>query len=307
MAELVSAARSNPRTRKTAIAATAGATRSNASLAAGIERYIRKNVRYVKDPFQVEWLQDPQVTLMKGSGDCDDMATLAASMLQAVGVPARFKRVAQNPATPDVYTHIFAEYQDVRGAWHRLDPSLPAGAQLGGILRSKTRDLDSPMKQLGNTSIGPGGSVNYGYSPYNGGSFGYNPTGINTGSNFYNPVTTGGRFFSSDDATGGVTAGAPTGGSGDGGFFSGITLMGLLGAIYGFADLLFGDDADDGLTLPNGQTLSPEQVQAMRREYIQRQQAGPNIPWGAVLGWGAGITAGVVALAAVKKALKKSK
>lgn len=53
-----------------------------------------KGIRYVRDPVDLETVQTPMKTLEYGQGDCDDQATLLASLLTALGHPARFIAVA---------------------------------------------------------------------------------------------------------------------------------------------------------------------------------------------------------------------
>lgn len=52
--------------------------------------YVRDNVRYTQDPDGLEYVQSPLVTLISGHGDCDDQATLLASLLASVGRKTRF-------------------------------------------------------------------------------------------------------------------------------------------------------------------------------------------------------------------------
>lgn len=66
--------------------------------ALAIGNYVKKKVRYVRDPNSIEYLQDP-VDLVKhiqnntAQGDCDDMALLTASLLLAVGHQPFFRAV----------------------------------------------------------------------------------------------------------------------------------------------------------------------------------------------------------------------
>ncbi len=58
-----------------------------------LHRFVRDQIRYVKDPVGVELVQAPQRTLEIGQGDCDDKSTLLAALLMATGHPAAFKAV----------------------------------------------------------------------------------------------------------------------------------------------------------------------------------------------------------------------
>jgi len=55
-----------------------------------LARFVRDEIRYVKDPVGVELVQTPEATLEIGQGDCDDKSTLLAALLMATGHPAKF-------------------------------------------------------------------------------------------------------------------------------------------------------------------------------------------------------------------------
>jgi hypothetical protein len=52
-----------------------------------VQKWIHKNINYLHDPWNVEMFQQPETTLNDKAGDCDDMSTLAAGMLGAIGFP----------------------------------------------------------------------------------------------------------------------------------------------------------------------------------------------------------------------------
>jgi hypothetical protein len=68
--------------------------------------FVRDQVRYVQDPYDVELVQIPDVTLQNRAGDCDDKATLLCAMLESIGHPARFVAVGFQPG---VYEHVYVE------------------------------------------------------------------------------------------------------------------------------------------------------------------------------------------------------
>jgi len=74
------------------IAQAAGAHDPRAEVEA-IRRWVKGNITYRRDPLGTEWLQDPVVTLAERAGDCDDMATLAGTLLAALGHTMRAKGV----------------------------------------------------------------------------------------------------------------------------------------------------------------------------------------------------------------------
>lgn len=55
-----------------------------------LNAFVRDNIRYIRDPYGVETVHTPQATLELGQGDCDDKATLLASLLMASGAQCRF-------------------------------------------------------------------------------------------------------------------------------------------------------------------------------------------------------------------------
>ena len=81
--------------------------------------WVCQNIRYVRDPQGVEWVQSPRKTIEFRSGDCDDMATLIAAMLMALGNQAEFAVVAFG-AVP-VWSHVYAQVPTKQGKI-TLDP-----------------------------------------------------------------------------------------------------------------------------------------------------------------------------------------
>lgn len=87
-----------------------------------IFEWVQRNIRYTRDTRLAETLQTPPATLELGQGDCDDLATLLAAMLGAIGHPARF--VAVGFRRPGAYSHVYAE--GWTGAqWIALDAAVP--------------------------------------------------------------------------------------------------------------------------------------------------------------------------------------
>jgi transglutaminase-like putative cysteine protease len=58
-----------------------------------LQAFVQRNIRYQKDPDGLELVQTPEATLMLGYGDCDDQATLLASLLLSSGHPCKFTAV----------------------------------------------------------------------------------------------------------------------------------------------------------------------------------------------------------------------
>lgn len=96
-----------------------------------IHRFVRDHVRYVKDIRGVETIQTPVQTLRLGCGDCDDKAILAASLLESIGHPTRFKAVGFSRGH---FAHVYPETR-IGGRWVSVECTEPVevGFQLSGI------------------------------------------------------------------------------------------------------------------------------------------------------------------------------
>ena len=73
--------------------------------------YVKRKVRYVKDPSNIEYLQDPvdlikQIQAGTAQGDCDDQALLTAALLLSVGHDPKFRAVRYETVVGN-YNHIY--------------------------------------------------------------------------------------------------------------------------------------------------------------------------------------------------------
>lgn len=101
--------------------------------------FMRRNIRYTRDPHNFEWLQTPLYTALVKNGDCDCQTTLLASLLMSVGFPVRLVIMGRKPRDPKTgealqgeanYFHVLlsAEVRDENGKyWLRLDPTIENG------------------------------------------------------------------------------------------------------------------------------------------------------------------------------------
>jgi transglutaminase-like putative cysteine protease len=99
--------------------------RDYASEYAAVLNWVRRNIRYVRDPVTVEQVQTPRATLEVRSGDCDDASVLIAAMVGHLGGRTRFSAGAfkRAPSGRPVLAHVWVEALDpVSGAWVVLDP-----------------------------------------------------------------------------------------------------------------------------------------------------------------------------------------
>jgi hypothetical protein len=97
-----------------------------------IERFIRENWRIVPDPETAEYIRTPTRQLRDYfedghfSGDCDDAATLAASLLLALGISSIMIAIRM-PYEMD-FSHVFLRVPFTgshRGAYIDIDPIVP--------------------------------------------------------------------------------------------------------------------------------------------------------------------------------------
>lgn len=92
-----------------------------------LHRFVRDNIRYLRDIRGVETLQTPEKTLQFKSGDCDDKSVLLASLLESIGHKTRFVAVG---FSPDTYAHVYVEVY-INGGWEPLETTEPWKAGRG--------------------------------------------------------------------------------------------------------------------------------------------------------------------------------
>jgi transglutaminase-like putative cysteine protease len=101
-----------------------------------ILQWVRENIRYTPDIYQVEEITSPHILLsmfekgnMGFSSDCDDMALLTASLLRSIGFKTRLEAVAIKHK--DRYDHArVSVFSNTYKKWLPLEPtskSLPIG------------------------------------------------------------------------------------------------------------------------------------------------------------------------------------
>lgn len=84
--------------------------------------WVQNNIRYTQDIRDVETLKTPDITINTGHGDCDDQATLIATLVETIGYAARF--VAIGMAQSDAFEHVYAEVK-LGTTWVALDTTEP--------------------------------------------------------------------------------------------------------------------------------------------------------------------------------------
>lgn len=94
--------------------------------------FVRSRVRYVRDVHEVETLTAPVFVLDRMCGDCDDKATLLASLLEAIGFPTRFVLAGYRGA---LFDHVYLQVL-VGDVWVNADPTVnqPFGWEAPGAV-----------------------------------------------------------------------------------------------------------------------------------------------------------------------------
>lgn len=83
--------------------------------------FVLNHVRYTRDIAGLETLCDPRMTMIRQVGDCDDKATLLATLLECVGYPTRFVMASYSGGDFEhVYLQVFVPHS---GEWLDLDPT----------------------------------------------------------------------------------------------------------------------------------------------------------------------------------------
>lgn len=86
--------------------------------------WVRRHIRYSRDPITIEQVKAPRATIETRTGDCDDMAVLLAAMVGHLGGESRFVAGAfRSHRGRPVLSHVWCEAKDPSsGAWVALDP-----------------------------------------------------------------------------------------------------------------------------------------------------------------------------------------
>lgn len=83
--------------------------------------WVKSNIRYVRDPRRTEKINTAERTLRVGCGDCDEMAVLTSSLLEAVGNKTRFSALA---FADGIYEHVVTQVRVGANQWLTLDPTV---------------------------------------------------------------------------------------------------------------------------------------------------------------------------------------
>ncbi|WP_322575351.1 transglutaminase-like domain-containing protein [Fodinibius sp.] len=111
-------------------------------IAEAIYKWITSNINYVRDPWNIERIQSPDVTLRQKAGDCDDHAILSAALLQTLGIQTGFRIVSRTGRT---YDHIYTVFRSP-GGWKSFDTTVAKypGFAFDETLIKKSKHLIEP-------------------------------------------------------------------------------------------------------------------------------------------------------------------
>jgi hypothetical protein len=85
--------------------------------------WVRNNIRYTRDIFQVETLHTARRLLELRAGDCDDMTILLGSLLKSTGHPVRLCLAGFRRRFPHLYSHIYPEVL-IGKKWVAIDATM---------------------------------------------------------------------------------------------------------------------------------------------------------------------------------------
>jgi transglutaminase-like putative cysteine protease len=127
MRDIVAHYKLNPVVRDTALSLVAHLPQKDeAGEIAALFYFVRDQVRYVKDIYDVETVHTPDVLLEIMQGDCDDKSVLLASLLESIGYETAFKIVGFNgPDFEHVYVYVYAAGVDVAQHLDATEPEEP--------------------------------------------------------------------------------------------------------------------------------------------------------------------------------------
>lgn len=116
--------------------------------ARAIGEFVRKHIRYVKDPVGTESLQAPDmmIRMMKDAGyamgDCDDMSLLIAAMLMSVGIRPVFRAIKYKKETTN-FNHIYVVVYE-KNISNSASPGPVKRLVLDAIIKDKTIGYEMP-------------------------------------------------------------------------------------------------------------------------------------------------------------------
>jgi len=129
-----------------------------------IFEWVKRNIRWTRDPTNKESIQDAATTLQWGIGDCDCISILLCSLLGSIGARTRLVTISNHPEAPEEFSHIFPEVR-LDGRWVPVDAGRRAPAWGKGpahwfrrrnwdVDTGEYEDVQAPQKGQGMTRMG---------------------------------------------------------------------------------------------------------------------------------------------------------
>lgn len=124
--------------------------------AQALGRWVRDNIRYLKDVYGQETVSHPEETLFNTrAGDCDDQSVLLAALAGSVGIPTRFKVIG---VTPHQYSHVYLQARPAK-RWITMDPIM-SDKPIGWEVPIGKRAIEKAYPVNGPGGFAPGQGVN---------------------------------------------------------------------------------------------------------------------------------------------------
>ena len=118
MSKIAKRYKKSPQIRELALALTRSIPQKSWSKeVAALHKFVRDDIRYIKDIRGCETIQTPIQTLRLGAGDCDDKSTLVAALLESIGHPTRFKAVGFSKGN---LSHVYTQTK-IAGKWYSVE------------------------------------------------------------------------------------------------------------------------------------------------------------------------------------------
>jgi hypothetical protein len=113
----------------------------------GIFEWVKRNIRWTRDPTNKEAIQDAATTLQWGIGDCDCISILICSLLGSIGARTRLVTISNHADAPEEFSHIYPEVR-LDGRWIPVDAGRRAPAWGKGPsrwFRRRNWDVDTGL------------------------------------------------------------------------------------------------------------------------------------------------------------------
>jgi hypothetical protein len=121
--------------------------------AKAIFNWVKRNIRYVRDPRGLELIRPARKILEDRIGDCDEHVVLSASMYRAVGLPVALVTIS-TPLNPTNFSHIYTAVK-TGPIWFPSDTIIPGfkfGDQYPKRVRIKIWKVDSEVPSINELS-----------------------------------------------------------------------------------------------------------------------------------------------------------